>query len=305
MALGTAALGLIGSGIGAVAQSSSAKSAAKSQEAAANRQIDLQERIYGETTARFDPFLQTGTRAQNALAYELGLGERPMIGGTPLAVTEVTSGGLPQGVPAGAAWFEGGPGDPGGFYSEGQRYSGQATPRVTQYRAGDQTFDDRAQADAFARANMTGGTEYQGFQKTPGYDFQLSQGMDSLQSTAAARGGLMSGATLQAAQGFGQGLANQEYGNYLSRLGSMASGGQAAAGAQANAGANYGAQAGNALAGIGNAQAAGAIGSGNAIAGGINNAMGWLGYMGAQQPQQAGNQAGMFSTPWAAKGFWG
>ncbi len=41
-------------------------------------------------------------------------------------------------------------------------------------------------------------------QATPGYQFQLQQGQQALGQTAAARGGLLSGAQLKAAQGFGQ-----------------------------------------------------------------------------------------------------
>jgi len=41
-------------------------------------------------------------------------------------------------------------------------------------------------------------------QATPGYQFQLQQGQKELAQSAAARGGLLSGAQLQAAQGFGQ-----------------------------------------------------------------------------------------------------
>lgn len=41
-------------------------------------------------------------------------------------------------------------------------------------------------------------------QATPGYQFQLQQGQKQLDQTAAARGGLLSGAQLQAAQQFGQ-----------------------------------------------------------------------------------------------------
>jgi len=41
-------------------------------------------------------------------------------------------------------------------------------------------------------------------QATPGYQFQLQQGQKQLDQTAAARGGLLSGSQLQAAQQFGQ-----------------------------------------------------------------------------------------------------
>jgi hypothetical protein len=53
---------------------------------------------------------------------------------------------------------------------------------------------------------------------TPGYQFQFGQGMKALERSAAARGNLMSGGTLAAAQEFGQGLASQTYGQQIDRL---------------------------------------------------------------------------------------
>jgi len=53
---------------------------------------------------------------------------------------------------------------------------------------------------------------------TPGYQFRLNQGMQALERSAAARGNLLSGNTLAAAQEFGQGLASQEYQNRLNQL---------------------------------------------------------------------------------------
>jgi hypothetical protein len=55
------------------------------------------------------------------------------------------------------------------------------------------------------------------FQVDPGYAFRLSEGMKALDRTAAARGGLLSGATLKGAQQYNQGLASQEYQNAYNR----------------------------------------------------------------------------------------
>lgn len=55
------------------------------------------------------------------------------------------------------------------------------------------------------------------FQADPGYAFRLSEGMKSLDRTAAARGGLLSGSTLKGAQRYGQDLASQEYQNAYNR----------------------------------------------------------------------------------------
>jgi hypothetical protein len=51
----------------------------------------------------------------------------------------------------------------------------------------------------------------------PGYGFRMSEGMKALERSAAARGGLLSGATLKGTQRFGQDLASQEYQNAFNR----------------------------------------------------------------------------------------
>ena len=63
----------------------------------------------------------------------------------------------------------------------------------------------------------------------------------------------------------------EEYGNYMNRLAGLTDMGQASAGNMAAAGNAYASGAGNALAGKGNAQAAGAIGGANAWSGALNN----------------------------------
>ena len=129
---------------------------------------------------------------------------------------------------------------------------------------------------------------YKGYSATPGYDWQLNQGLDAAQSAAAARGGMMSGATLQAMQTYGNGLANQDYNTYLNRLQGVGAQGQAAAGNQATAAQNYGQNGLNALGTMGDAQAAGAMGASNAWANGINNAISTYGYLSNQQSQNGG-----------------
>jgi hypothetical protein len=69
------------------------------------------------------------------------------------------------------------------------------------------------------------------FQTGPGYQFALDQGTQAALRGASAGGMLNSGNTLTALAGFGQGLANQEYGSWLDRLqGQSAQGLQAASG---------------------------------------------------------------------------
>lgn len=69
----------------------------------------------------------------------------------------------------------------------------------------------------------------QAWQGTPGYQFQLQQGLDALDASAAAKGMLMSGHQQRAVQGFGTALANQYYQNYLNNLQQQANAGQNAA----------------------------------------------------------------------------
>lgn len=67
-------------------------------------------------------------------------------------------------------------------------------------------------------------TEYQNFgmeqfQADPGYAFRMSEGMKGLERSAAARGGLLSGATMKGIQRYGQDLASQEFQNAFNRYG--------------------------------------------------------------------------------------
>ena len=55
------------------------------------------------------------------------------------------------------------------------------------------------------------------FQQDPGYAFRMSEGMKGLERSAAARGGLLSGATLKGIQRYGQDLGSQEYQNAFNR----------------------------------------------------------------------------------------
>jgi|SRR5215472_4949948 len=76
------------------------------------------------------------------------------------------------------------------------------------------------------------------FQTSPGYQWSLQQGLRATDMGAAARDMLRSGATLKAEQAYGTGLADQEFGNYFSRLAGLSNLGFNAAGGIASAGAN-------------------------------------------------------------------
>ena len=259
-------MGGIASIAGGLIGASSAKKAANAQANAAAQDLAFQRETRDLIFDRMDPFYQPGITAQNALAFELGLGGRPMIGGMAPQIEEFTVQGQPQPMQPTQQV-----GDSPGFGGILDRPMFNTPAAQTRFRVGGQEFGSRDEAQAFADANMSGGTAYQGFQATPGFQFALDQGNNSINALAGARGGLNSGRTLQDLSTFNMGMANQEYGNFLNRLTGMSGQGFAAAGAQANAATNAAQGTSNALAGIGNAQAAGAIGQGNAWTGALNN----------------------------------
>ena len=125
------------------------------------------------------------------------------------------------------------------------------------------------------------------YQADPGYAFRLSEGQKALDRQAAARGGLISGGALKAAQRYGQEMGSQEFGNAYNRAltsyntdvarenqlynrqAALAGIGQTATGQVAQAGQNYANTAGNLITGGAAAQAAGQVGQANAITGGL------------------------------------
>jgi hypothetical protein len=105
----------------------------------------------------------------------------------------------------------------------------------------------------------------------PSYAFRMSEGMKALERSAAARGGLMSGATLKGIQRYGQDLASTEYQNAFNRYqtqrtntlnpyASLAGVAQSSANTLGQQAGAYGANAGNIVmaggANAGNAQLA-------------------------------------------------
>jgi hypothetical protein len=120
----------------------------------------------------------------------------------------------------------------------------------------------------------------QDFTADPGYAFRLNEGMKALNSQAAARGGLISGAALKAATNYGQQAGSQEYQNAYNRyqtnrnaqlnpLQSLMGAGQSGANQLTSAAGTLGQGLGQAAVAGGNAQAGGYINSANAI----NNAL--------------------------------
>lgn len=311
--------GAIGGIVGGAMQGNAASDAADAQIAAARENIAFQKETRDLIRADLEPWKAGGNLANQALMYELGLGPKPMIGGTAPTIETITTGGgygsgfvrNADGSISGRQPQIQGPtttdafGNPISIYSadgstngrfgsdlSGDR-RGQAT---TQYKVGDNVFNTMEEAQAWANANKTGATEYGGYTATDAHKYQLEQGLDAVNANAGARGGLMSGRTLEALQKTGQGIASSFYDNFLNRLTGVSGTGMSAAGMQGNASSNAAGAVGNALGDIGNAQAAGAIGQANAWTGALGNVLGSFSY----QNGINGNSSGGSNNWWGS-----
>ena len=167
------------------------------------------------------------------------------------------------------------------------------------------------------RAMMMGGpgAAQQFLQMDPGYGFRLGEGLKALERSAAARGGLMSGATGKALQRYGQDVASQEFGNAYNRLAGLAQIGPAAAGVMNTLGQNYAGAAGQNLMAGGQAAAQGYLGAGaargsaymggaNALAGGLSQYLNYnqsqdiLNLLRSRQPgMEYTGESGFVNTP--------
>ncbi len=95
--------------------------------------------------------------------------------------------------------------------------------------------------------------------------------MKAIERSAAARGGLRSGATMKALNNYAQGSASTEFDNYANRIAALAGVGQSATGSTAQAGQSYANGARNAYTIAGNARASAYMKTGNAINQGVSN----------------------------------
>lgn len=118
------------------------------------------------------------------------------------------------------------------------------------------------------------------FQADPGYGFRLSEGQKALDRQAAARGGLISGGALKAAQRYGQEMGSQEYTNAFNRyqterqarlnpLQSLAGMGQTSVNQLGQAGQTMASNVGEAGMQAANARASGYMGGANALSSGL------------------------------------
>lgn len=162
------AVGAIGYGVSAGMGSSASKDAAKKQQEAAIAQYQLAQSAFKKSRKELMPYSQFGMEQLPKYGQALNQYEG-MLPGYNQRLSDYDRA---------VAAYQGAIPDMSGAYTIDQyRQSPLYTPMVTNLAE---------------------------LQATPGYQFQLQQGQQALGQSAAARGGMLSGAQLKAAQNFGQ-----------------------------------------------------------------------------------------------------
>lgn len=272
-----AGIGALGSVIGAN-ERSDAISDAQREQAAGNRaaQNTLQQN-YREALNLLRPRIAAGDAALGQIMFELGLSDSPQV------PRELQASAVPQQSDY-SGYLQNNP-DVAAEAARQQRFGFRQDGVPMSYDAnGDMQmqpeeyaafhYDRFGQAEGRQLPNVFGGdlsgtpgqqsgpieaAEQEGrfdrFRETPGYQFQMEEGLRAVEGSAAARSGLLRGSTLQRLQQTGQGIADQTYNNYFGRLQQLAGMGQNATMSAVNAGQGQATNIANLLAGQGNANA--------------------------------------------------
>ncbi len=307
MAIGTGTA-ILGATLGSAAIGSAAsKKASGAQVEAADRAAQLQMEMFERQIQLQEPFRQAGLTAQQRYMNMLGLTQAPQAR-SEAEIRNALAAQYTRPVSTGGgrfAQYELGGGESGGAI-ESRWVPDEAVPTIdeTALNAAVQAEMERQGRAAQEYEALKASPEFgkyardfgmQDFQQDPGYAFRMSEGLKALDRQAAARGGLISGGALKAAQRYGQEAASQEYTNAFNRyqvnranqlqpLQSLMGASQTAANVMGQSAGQYGQTAGEAYMGAGNARASGYMGGANALAGAIGQGLG------AWQSQQFLNQ---------------
>lgn len=148
---------------------------------------------------------------------------------------------------------------------------GQTRADLAPQRAvGETSLYSLADLAGIPRPSPDGGlTPAGGFTTTPGYMFRLGEGLKAIDRSAASRGMLHSGAQMKAAQRFGEGLASDEWNNYVNNVARLAGYGSNAANTQTSANQALAAGLSNAAIAGGQARVSGYANAGNVASGAL------------------------------------
>jgi hypothetical protein len=149
-----------------------------------------------------------------------------------------------------------------------QTRADQAPFRTTGVSALDQVAKLYGLDTTDANGNVVKGSgkaDFSSFMTSPDYQFNLNAGQDAINRSAAAKGGLLSGAAVKAGQTYAAGLASNQFNSYVGNLEGAAGQGQAATNATQTAGTNAANQNSAAITGAGNARASAYLDQGQTI----------------------------------------
>lgn len=312
------AAAVVGSAVvGAGASSISASKAAKAQKKAASQandttlaQLAQQQKQYDQDRADLAPYRTVGNNALYSLGNLLGLDtvapasapQSPAPASSPGAGS-VNWGAYVNGNPdALANWnvvknSKAGKQFGGDINAFGQYHynldgarrdlTPYTTPSQQQATAQTQASQAMAASDPAERGLLNKTFSLADFNADPGYQFRQDEGRRALESSASARGGILSGGAMKALERYSQGVASDEYGAAYSRfnndqttrfnrLASIAGVGQQATNSGIAAGANNqsaqaagASQIANNTLSAGNARASQYVAQGNAIGGAV------------------------------------
>lgn len=141
--------------------------------------------------------------------------------------------------------------------------------------------------NAVGTLNALNSGDYSAFHADPGYQFAFNQGLQGLDRSAASRGSLFSGGHSADLIRYGQGMADQQYGQFYNRLMGLAGMGQNAASNLGSVGTGNAASIGSNLTAAGNAAANGYINSANAFNNGLGQLAGAYGMYQGQKTQSS------------------
>lgn len=289
------ALGAIGGIVGGIAGGNAAEDAANAQVQAANAAAQVQRDMYNQNRQDQMPWLNMGTGALAQLGYLMGI--NPVDVQMQQAMQNQQSGtntNTSTNTSNTPRYFGGDLSPMYGYGSYNPAWANTDIARenlLNMYGQG----GNQAGAGGAANSNMPNpmANPYAGinqgmggfgslsrsfgmsdFQADPGYAFRMAEGQKALQRSAAAKGGLMSGAALKAINQYGQDLASQEYQNaynrynsnqtnLFNRLGSLAGVGQTSANTLGSLGQNSASNIANTMMDAGNARAGGIAGRAN------------------------------------------
>lgn len=214
-----AAIGAVGAIGGGIIASNGAKSAANKSAEAADKASAVQQQIYNQNAATLKPYINAGMPATNAINALLGIG-----GGSPAPAAG-------QAVRATQATVN----------PNANTYGEPILSRPSTWL----TAMNRTATTTQPTAQEQYQTAFDNYKNSTGYQFRLNQGLNAVNSGYAGAGTLKSGAAMKAINDYGQGMASQEFGNYLNALGNQQALGFSAASAQAGVGQNYANNIGN------------------------------------------------------------